>query len=60
MLHFKGEYGGFVTEAVIRDKGEKQFLYEIKFIEKEKVPNRVRQINLPARLQMEMLRTFKL
>ena len=38
MHRFKGTYDGFDIEAVVRDKGAKQFLYEIKFIEKEKSP----------------------
>ena len=36
MHSFKGNYGDFEIEALIRDKGAKQFLYEIKFIENEK------------------------
>ena len=36
MHRFKGAYDGFDIEVVVRDKGTKQFLYEIKFIEKEK------------------------
>ncbi len=35
---FKGTYEGFEIEAVVCDNGAKQFLYEIKFIEKEKSP----------------------
>lgn len=38
MHRFKGSYDGFDIEVVVRDKGSKQFLYEIKFIEKEKSP----------------------
>ena len=38
MHRFKGSYEGFDIEVVIRDKGAKQFLYEIKFVEKEKSP----------------------
>ena len=38
MHRFKGTYDGFDIEVVVRDKGSKQFLYEIKFIEKEKSP----------------------
>ncbi len=33
---FTGEYGNYKVEAIIRDKGSKQYLYEMKFIEKEK------------------------
>lgn len=36
MHRFKGAYDGFDIEVVVRDKGAKQFLYEMKFIEKEK------------------------
>lgn len=38
MHRFKSSYDGFDIEVVVRDKGSKQFLYEIKFIEKEKSP----------------------
>lgn len=38
MHRFKGSYDGFDIEVVVRDKGSNQFLYEIKFIEKEKSP----------------------
>ena len=41
-------------EIVVRDKGKKQFLYEVKFIENKKIPNRVcRRMSTP-RLQNEI------
>ncbi len=36
MHRFKGSYNNYDIEILVRDKGSKQFLYEIKFIEKEK------------------------
>ncbi len=36
MHYFETVYNGFDVEVVIRDKGKKQFLYEVKFIENKK------------------------
>ncbi len=36
MHYFKTVHNGFDIEVVVRDKGKKQFLYEVKFIENKK------------------------
>ncbi len=36
MHYFKTTYNGFDVEIVVRDKGQKQFLYEVKFIDNKK------------------------
>ena len=36
MHYFKTTHNGFDVEVVVRDKGKKQFLYEVKFIENKK------------------------
>ena len=38
MHYFTTTYNGFDIEILVRDKGKKQFLYEIKFIENKKFP----------------------
>ena len=38
MHYFTTSYNGYDVEIVVRDKGEKQFLYEMKFIKNKKSP----------------------
>ena len=36
MLHFEAQYGDYTLDILFRDKGTKQYLYEIKFIDNKK------------------------